>query len=310
MRNDMHIHMILDGVGYRNAIDTHLARPVDAIIRRRLAAYRDAGVTFLRDGGDAWGVCMRARALAPEYGILYIAPAWPIHRNGHYGSFIGRGYRDIREYTGLVRDAAAAGADFIKIMISGLMDFSCCGRLSESSLPAHEIRQLIRIAHDAGLAVMAHCNGSSAAVAAADAGVESIEHGAYLDDEALHAMAENGVVWIPTLSTIANLTGSGRYPDAELRKILDCAMANIRKAATLGIPVGCGSDAGAFRVMHPGDEPHGTRPDADKSESSAPSCLTGASTEEALLYEALGDGAGDVLDRAEELVRNRFVRNI
>lgn len=74
MLGDLHIHMILDGVYYRAAIDAQKAHPLDGLIRERLADYQRRGITFLRDGGDAWGVCLRAKALAGEYGIDYRGP--------------------------------------------------------------------------------------------------------------------------------------------------------------------------------------------------------------------------------------------
>ena len=326
MRNDLHIHMILEGAGFRAAIDRHRKSPDDSVIRGRLAAYRDCGVTFLRDGGDAWGVCIRAKQLAPEYGIDYRMPAFPIHRIGHYGGFIGRGYNDLKEYASLVREADNAGADFIKVMISGLMDFGCYGKLSEDSLPADEIREIIHIAHDKGLAVMAHCNGTSATIAACEAGVDSIEHGGYLEDEALCALAETGCVWVPTISAVSNLTGSGRFPDEELEMIVSFTRGNVRKAADLGVVIGCGSDAGASRVRHPDSALMSGSVDPNeqvKQTKDAPgvqvsslaedsrmlrSALVGAQTEEALLREALGDAADGILDHAEELVKRCFQR--
>ena len=53
-----------------------------------------------------------------------------------------------------------AGADLIKIIVSGLMDFSQFGVLTLESLPAEENKELIHIAHEEGLSVMAHCNGT------------------------------------------------------------------------------------------------------------------------------------------------------
>ena len=53
MLGDCHIHMILDGVYYRAAIDHQKERPDEALIRNRLADYAARGITFLRDGGDA-----------------------------------------------------------------------------------------------------------------------------------------------------------------------------------------------------------------------------------------------------------------
>ena len=92
MFGDLHIHMILDGVYYRAAIDAQKEHPLDGLVRARLSDYQARGVCLLRDGGDAWGVSLRARELAGEYGIDYRSPAFPIYRRGHYGAFIGRGF--------------------------------------------------------------------------------------------------------------------------------------------------------------------------------------------------------------------------
>lgn len=135
-------------------------------------------------------------------------------------------------------------------MISGLMDFHEFGKLTLPSLPREHIRELIAIAHDAGMAVMAHANGPDAVIAAAEAGVDSVEHGAYLNDEALSAMAENRVVWVPTLSTVANLLGKGRFPEDQVKKILECNAENVVAFHRMGGLIAPGSDAGAWAVPH------------------------------------------------------------
>ena len=66
MQADHHIHIILDGADWRTAIAAHRGGPNEAVIRQRLQAYQAAGVTYLRDGGDRWGVCLLAAQLAPE----------------------------------------------------------------------------------------------------------------------------------------------------------------------------------------------------------------------------------------------------
>ena len=66
---DCHVHMVLDGIYFKNAIQRHRPEVDEGWIRKMLAAYRDAGVQFIRDGGDAFGVCRRAAQLAPDYGI-------------------------------------------------------------------------------------------------------------------------------------------------------------------------------------------------------------------------------------------------
>ena len=245
---DCHMHMVLDGVDWRDAIARHREKPDDAFIRRALEAYRDRGFVYLRDGGDRWGVGKRARDLAPEYGILYRTPLANLCKRGHYGGFIGTYYNDFREYRDLVRKARAEGADFIKIMISGLMDFDRFGVLTEAGLPAEEIRELIHIAHEEGFAVMAHANGARTVEAAAVAGVDSVEHGAYQDGDSLAAMVENGCVWVPTLSTVGNLRGTGRFDEGAVREILDFNLDNVVRFAAMGGLIAPGTDAGAWAV--------------------------------------------------------------
>ena len=115
MFGDLHIHMILDGVYYRAAIDAQKEHPLDGPARARLSDYQARGVCLLRDGGDAWGVSLRARELAGEYGIDYRSPAFPIYRRGHYGVFIGRGFDTEDEYRALLDEAGEKRADFIKL---------------------------------------------------------------------------------------------------------------------------------------------------------------------------------------------------
>ena len=124
MFGECHAHIIMDGVNYRQAIDMHKNGPDDQIIREHLKAYQDRDITFVRDGGDALGVSARAKELAPEYGIDYRTPVFAIHKEGHYGSIVGKSFATMREFHGRVLEAINAGADFIKIMTTGIMDFS------------------------------------------------------------------------------------------------------------------------------------------------------------------------------------------
>ena len=250
MQADHHIHIILDGADWRAAIAAHRGGPNEAVIRQRLQAYQAAGVTYLRDGGDRWGVCLLTAQLAPEYGIRYAAPGVPLCPTGRYGGFLGRGFAGCDEFRRLVAVNKQSGADFIKLILSGLMDFSSPGALTEPDLPRQIIADCIAIAHDAGLPVMVHCNGATACLAAIQAGADSLEHGAYLNDEALAALAESQTVWVPTLTPIGNLVGDGRYPDAALREILAAQQRRARQAFQAGAKIACGSDAGAYRVPH------------------------------------------------------------
>ena len=282
MRSDCHMHMILDGYEWKSAIARHAVQPDDAWIRQQIETYHKLGFTYLRDGGDRWGAGARAREIAKEYGITYRTPLANLCKAGHYGVFIGKKYENFREYRDLIRQQRAEGADFVKIMISGLMDFDRYGKLTEEGLPAQEIRELIHIAHEEGFAVMAHCNGARTAEAAAAAGLDSVEHGAYLDKDALQAMADMGTVWVPTLSAIGNLRGKGRFDEAAVCRILDSALENVKIFAGLGGLVAPGSDAGAWAVPH------------------------GSLTEFDLLEMALAERTEAVLETGTRKIREKF----
>ena len=244
------MHMVLDGLYWKDAIDRHKELPREDYIQKVLRTYRDLGYTYLRDGGDRWGVGKRARELAAPMGITYRTPLSPLCKAGCYGAFIGETFQNELEFARLAEKQKKNGADFIKIMISGLMDFDNPGKLMQTGPTEREIAYMVSISRDLGMAVMAHCNGKKAAIAAAKAGVDSIEHGAYLNEEALGAMKEANVVWVPTLSTIGNLLGKGRYPDKGVEEILESALVNVKAYKDLGGPVACGSDAGAWAVPH------------------------------------------------------------
>lgn len=281
---DCHMHMILDGVYYRAAIDHQKEQPDDALIRSRLADYAARGVTYLRDGGDGWGVGLRASQLAGEYGITYRTPVSNLCRKGHYGCFLGWGYEDFAEYKALVQKVKSMGAHFIKIMVSGIMDFDRFGGVTDTPCSYALCRDLIAYAHDQGFAVMAHANGTEAVSNALRAGVDSIEHGAYLDGETLHQLAESHAIWVPTIAPIANLRGLGRFPDSVLIPLTDLHQQNVAQAASLGALLALGTDAGAYAVYH------------------------GSSVQQEynLMKEAIGPGTDEILARGLQAVVERF----
>ena len=282
MRADCHMHTILDGIEWRSAIARHNPVPDEGWIHAMLKTYQDLGFTYLRDGGDRWGAGAASRELAKRYGITYRTPLAPLCKAGHYGTFIGEKYSNFKEYAELVKKHRRNGADFIKIMISGLMDFDHFGVLTEPGFPAEEIKELSHIAHEEGFSVMAHCNGAPAAIAAAQYGVDSIEHGAYLNEEALCAMKENNCIWCPTLSTVGNLRGKGRFDESAVCAILETALANVSAFARLGGIIAPGTDAGAWAVPH------------------------GSLTEFELLRQAIGENTDSVLETGVQAVIERF----
>ena len=250
MLGECHAHVIMDGKNYKEAVALHKNGVVDAVIHECFSKYREARVTFIRDGGDSFGVSKRAKELASEYGIHYVTPVFAIHKKGHYGGIVGRSFENIKEYHRLVQEVKQSGGDFVKIMISGLIDFNQYGVLTEEGLEPPLLREMIHIAHEEGMAVMAHCNGAGTMEAAALAGVDSIEHGAYSDEQALRCMVQKGVIWTPTVSPIGSLKGSGRFVDEITEKITVHHLEMIKRFAEFGGHIALGSDAGAWRVPH------------------------------------------------------------
>lgn len=250
MLGECHAHVIMDGKNYKEAVTLHKNGVVEEVIHRCFTKYREAGISFIRDGGDNYGVSKRAKEIVPDYGIEYLTPIFAIHKKGYYGGIVGRAFEDMKEYAGLVAEVKQSGGDFIKIMVSGLIDFSQYGVLTEEGLESQIIREMIHIAHEEGMAVMAHCNGARTMEAAACAGVDSIEHGAYSDEQALQAMVENHVIWTPTVSPIGNLKCGGRFEDDITEQIAANHLKMIKRFSELGGNIALGSDAGAWRVPH------------------------------------------------------------
>lgn len=250
MFGECHAHIFMDGKNYKKAAALHREGVQEEDIREKLQKYADCGISYVRDGGDALGVSARARELAPEYGITYRTPIFAIHRRGHYGGIVGLGYSDWKEYHDLVLRVREQGGDFIKLMFSGIMDFDREGQMTEEPLPASEIRELIHIAHEEGFAVMAHVNGARTVQQAVEAGVDSVEHGNFLDEECLRALAESHAIWVPTYVTITNLIGSGRFDDKALERLKERQGTLIRRGYDLGVKLALGSDAGAYMVPH------------------------------------------------------------
>ena len=250
MFGECHEHIFMDGLDYRAAVRTHKDAPCEPVIRAHLREYQKRGITYIRDGGDKYGASTLARELAGEYQITYRTPVFGIHKNGQYGKIVGYGFSDMKEYHSLVKRAIAEGADFIKIMTTGLMDFDRQGEVTGEPLSGAEVREMVHIAHEEGMAVMSHTNGKRGIMAAVEAGVDSLEHGNFQDEETVKALAQSRTTWVPTAVTVRNLLGDGRFPDDTLRPICECTEHALRLAYRLGASVALGSDGGAYRVLH------------------------------------------------------------
>jgi imidazolonepropionase-like amidohydrolase len=146
-----------------------------------------------------------------------------------------------------VREQLRAGARVIKICASG-------GFLSEIDDPIHqqfradELRAIVETAGMADRVVMAHCHGKPGIMAALEAGVRSIEHGTYLDDEACAAMRELGAILVPTRYIMTRLlkagTASGMSAQSyrKLEAIAGSHAEAISRARAAGVTIAAGTD--------------------------------------------------------------------
>jgi imidazolonepropionase-like amidohydrolase len=146
-----------------------------------------------------------------------------------------------------VREQLRRGAAVIKVCASG-------GVLSEVDDPIHqqftvaELRTIVEIAGMADRVVAAHCHGKPGIMAALEAGVATIEHGTYLDEEACDAMVETGAILVPTRSIIEdilrNLEKVPPYAAAKLVAIAQTHADATRLAIERGVTVAMGTDIG------------------------------------------------------------------
>lgn len=250
MFGECHAHVIMDGKNYKKAVGIHADGVKDEIIHVCFSEYQKKQVSFVRDGGDSYGVSERAKMLAADYGIDYRSPIFAIHKVHHYGGIVGKAFSDMKEFHSLVLEARDRGADFIKIMTTGIMDFDNKGSVTGTPLDAEEVREMVHIVHEEGMSVMSHTNGVYGVQAAINAGVDSVEHGNFMDEETIKLLAESQTIWVPTVVTVKNLLGCGRFPDETIQMIWDVAADNLKLAWKYGAKVALGSDAGAYQVPH------------------------------------------------------------
>lgn len=250
MFGENHAHIFMNGLNYRAAVNCHKSGVDTDVIHKHFRTYQEKGVSFVRDGGDALGVSEKAREIASKYGIIYRTPVFAIHKKGHYGGIVGRPFENMKEYADLVKEVRKRGGDFIKIMTTGIMNFDMDGSVTEEPLRFDEVKEMVHIAHEEGFSVMAHTNGARAVREAAVAGADSIEHGNYVDEEAMWAMKEHKTVWVPTITVVKNMIGCGRFSDEVLEKIWETGSRNIQMGYEIGVQLALGSDAGAYLVPH------------------------------------------------------------
>ncbi len=271
---DLHVHLTGDPGGdfWKEAVEPDEWGVVLGAKNARLTAL--AGFTTVREAGSAQQTAYSLRRGTAE-GILAgprIVAAGPalsiVGGHGDYSGFrpevnaaLNSGYTctGAVECAEKVRRASQNGADIIKITATGGV-LSQQGRGLEAHFSDAEMKSIADTAHSLGLKVMAHAHGARGIEAAAKAGIDTIEHGTYLDDGAIKAMKENGTILIPTLMAFQGISerlGQGIYTpvvEDKVRAVSETAKVFMGRALRGGVKIAFGTDAGVFDHGRNGQE--------------------------------------------------------
>ena len=147
-----------------------------------------------------------------------------------------------------VRFQVKYGADIIKICATGGV-LSLADEVDTAQLTQDEMNAIVDEAHRLHKKVAAHAHGAEGAKTAIRAGVDSIEHGSFLDDEALRMMKEHGTWLVPTLMAGEYVSGKAaerHYPPeiaAKAKAAVAARSATFRKALAMGVKIAFGTDS-------------------------------------------------------------------
>lgn len=261
---DCHVHLTLSpsSFGYEllGISEARQALTGAANARKTLLA----GFTTVRNVG-AWGftdVALRDAVNAGDVpGPRMLVSGMPLSITGghfdnnllpweYHASFasVADGVEGVRHK---VREEIKYGADLVKFMASGgVLSKGDDPQASQYSL--EEMKMIVSEAHRLGRKVAAHAHGSQAILWAAEAGVDSIEHGSYLNDPAIAAMKEHSTFLVPTMYTgdflLANMQALRLPPFlvAKANEVLPAARKNVSHALQSGARVAFGTDAGVY----------------------------------------------------------------
>lgn len=263
---DCHVHFMFEQPDLMRVLQTPFSLPFFQAAHR-MRATLETGITWVRDAGGAdLGVAEAVRRGLTPGPRMQIAINMLSQTGGHgddwhvCGAVLGLmsthpGVPDSvvdgpEEMRKRVRELIRAGADVIKVATSG-------GVLSPLSNPLHghfrddEIAALVTEASAAGLHVMAHAQATDGIKTAVRGGIRSIEHGIYLDDEAIDLMLEHGTWLVPTLSApravLAQAEAGAAISDrvlAKARMVAEVHDDSFRRAVEAGVKVAMGTDSG------------------------------------------------------------------
>ena len=200
---NMHVHL---GLVLPGKMEAELANETEGelVLRMAKAAREslDAGVTTIRSPGDQRHgdlALKKSIAKGESHGPRIFSAGESIIITGGHGSEHGKTYNDgPDELVKAARREISSGAQWVKILISGGIATNG-GGLAEALMTPEEISAVIDASHRFGAKVAAHSGSPVATNIAVDAGIDSIEHGYFLDRPVLKKMAKAGTWYVPTI---------------------------------------------------------------------------------------------------------------
>jgi imidazolonepropionase-like amidohydrolase len=180
---------------------------------------------------------------------LFVAGEGITSTGGH--GYLSGGFLEAdgaEEFRRIARKQLRAGADFIKIIATGGIGTKK-GNLWSVQLSPEEIRAASEVAHKADTYIASHASGPGGVIVSVENGVDCIEHGFVLNDEAIEKMANHGTVFVPTLTVTwawnEDFMRKNDYEEWVIRKAVIASknhLIGFKKAVEAGIPVVAGSD--------------------------------------------------------------------
>ena len=266
---DMHVHLLSE-LGPNSRTEALQVTTSMQALKGALHAKRTlhAGFTTVRDlGGKPEAIYALRDAI--DQGIVpgprVLAAGSSIAATGGHGDVDGvkaelltlwtpdticDGPYDCRHAT---RYAIKYGADWIKITATGgVLSDTATG--TDQQMTGDELREIMETAHSLGVKVAAHAHGTNGINAALRAGVDSIDHGTFLDDESIKLFKRTGVYLVPTLlpghKVPATMEGNPFFTEAikaKARAASAGSKASFRKAYEGGVRIAFGTDSGVTK---------------------------------------------------------------
>ena len=256
---DAHIHICMDGSP--DPVAAGLTEsPIITTLKAAESARRTlmAGVTTVRDMGGKDGIDFGLRQ-AIDSGLIpgprMLISGRLICMTGGHGWQIGLEANGPDEVRKAAREQIKAGVDIVKLMATGGVLTPAVEPGSEQ-LTEEELRAGVEEAHKAGKKTATHAMGTRGIQNALRAGIDSIEHGVYLDDETVSMMMERNIPLIPTISALYNIETKGieagipAFAVEKTLKVKPFHLESIRMAREAGVSVAAGTDAGTPFNLH------------------------------------------------------------